>query len=1123
MFQLRHFLTCLAIVSALACAPGLGLAATPSTPPFSQRVAQGRQALERGAFAQAESLGRTLLAEAEARRRPNVGETADALDIVCEAMGRGSKVRSPELLPLARRAVALRRARRDLWRIERDPGLGNLARALTAASRDDSARVVLEESLELRRRSLGPNHPKVASAIVSISQVDYREGKLPAYRQRVEEAVAVSSRAPAPVDSLPVSKVYQALGQSQLVFEEYEKAAASFEFVLGLETRLRGPDHPELAPILNNLGAACMRTGDFARSRACLERSVVLQERNHGPDHPGLATTLENLSWVLGTLGDHAGARRTAQRALAIREKVHGPDDRRVAVPLRRLLEAAQNLGDYESALAFGQRALAISRRIPGRDSTDLARSLDQIGTLLLDMERPREARPYLAESLGLWERGKGPAYINSVWMRGQVARTFAMEGNHAEAARRYAEVVRLQEGGPVYYLAQSLGHLADTHYQLGHLDTTRALLARAHAIRDSVLGPDSYRTLQTLSEMARVDYDLGRREEAFRAALRVEEGSREALRRTANALSEREALGFAQVRENGLHLLLTMAADSVGLAEVDRGATWDALVRSRAVVLDDLADRRRSLRSGSPEVARLVAGLDSARADLARRLVEESEDSDPAEARARIAAARFRREEAERELGEHSAAFRSDRERARLGLAEVAAALPMGSRLVGYARYRRHRGAAVTGGAAREEYAYLAFILPRPGAAAEVVPLGPAAPLERLIRDWRRLASLPPGRARGQERAAEARCARAGEMVRRRVWDPVAGRLGSVERVFVVPDGDLPLVNLSTLPAGAGLYLVERGPVTHVLTTERDLVPTGRGSTPGLGLLAVGAPDFDRGSEDAAPAAPPMQTALAAGVYRSAIPDSGRTRFTPLPGAGREADRVAAAWRTARPQAAATEPAIILTGERATEAAFKRLAPGKRVLHVATHGFALGGAAAGTPRPGSGAAATRGVAGLIAHSERENAPQFEAILPAVACLAFAGANRGGSTAGGGEDGVLTGEEVLSLDLNGVEWVVLSACESGVADRRAAESVQGLHRAFRIAGVPAVVVSLWGVDDEAACEWMEALYRARLQGGRSTADSARDACRATLAARRARGASTHPFYWGAFIAAGDWR
>jgi len=80
-----------------------------------------------------------------------------------------------------------------------------------------------------------------------------------------------------------------------------------------------------------------------------------------------------------------------------------------------------------------------------------------------------------------------------------------------------------------------------------------------------------------------------------------------------------------------------------------------------------------------------------------------------------------------------------------------------------------------------------------------------------------------------------------------------------------------------------------------------------------------------------------------------------------------------------------------------------------------------------------------------------------------------------------------------------------------------------LRRAFQIAGVRSVIMSLWAVDDRAARDWMIELYRARLERKLDTAESVRSASLRTLYARRAQGASTSPLYWAAFVAAGDWR
>ena len=66
-------------------------------------------------------------------------------------------------------------------------------------------------------------------------------------------------------------------------------------------------------------------------------------------------------------------------------------------------------------------------------------------------------------------------------------------------------------------------------------------------------------------------------------------------------------------------------------------------------------------------------------------------------------------------------------------------------------------------------------------------------------------------------------------------------------------------------------------------------------------------------------------------------------------------------------------------------------------------------------------------------------------------------------------------------------------------------------------------MSLWSVEDQATRNWMKALYEARLEQGLDTAESVREASLQVLEERRANGESTHPFYWGAFVAAGDWR
>ena len=180
------------------------------------------------------------------------------------------------------------------------------------------------------------------------------------------------------------------------------------------------------------------------------------------------------------------------------------------------------------------------------------------------------------------------------------------------------------------------------------------------------------------------------------------------------------------------------------------------------------------------------------------------------------------------------------------------------------------------------------------------------------------------------------------------------------------------------------------------------------------------------------------------------------------------------------------------LTGSAAAEESFKKHAAGQEVLHLATHGFFLRGDCA--PLQLSGLA--------LAGANRRSAAEF-ALQP--------------------DDGILTAEEIASLDLRGVKWAVLSACETGLGPLQAGEGVLGLRRAFEVAGAGTLILSLWEIGDHDARDWVRGLYEARLRG-LSTADAVREAAVRMIEVRRRQGeAATHPFSWGAFVAAGDWR
>lgn len=139
--------------------------------------------------------------------------------------------------------------------------------------------------------------------------------------------------------------------------------------------------------------------------------------------------------------------------------------------------------------------------------------------------------------------------------------------------------------------------------------------------------------------------------------------------------------------------------------------------------------------------------------------------------------------------------------------------------------------------------------------------------------------------------------------------------------------------------------------------------------------------------------------------------------------------------------------------GKDGTETSFKRLSGNKKdIIHIATHGFYLS----------DGYGLNLADSGLL----------------------FTGGQNGWSGAYAStkhDDGILLSKEIAGMDLSNTDIVVLSACETALGEI-SNDGVYGLQRAFKIAGVNSLIMSLWEVNDEATETMMTSFYT-NLMGG----------------------------------------
>jgi tetratricopeptide (TPR) repeat protein len=1086
--------------------------------------------------------------------------------------------------PLLRQALEITKRVLGENHPEHAAGLNNLSALYQAIGDYAQAEPLCRQALDIKKRVLGENHPDYAASLINLAALYVEMGDYSKAEPLDRQALDITKRVlgenhPNYAISLNnLAALYQAMG-------DYPKAEPLFRQALEINKRVLGENHPNYAISLNSLGGFYRSIGDHAKSEPLFRQAMDVTKRVLGENHSDYARSLNYLALHYQTMGDYAMAEPLSRRALAIQNRVLGENHPDYVRSLNTLAVLYGDLGDYAKAEPLLRQALEITNRVPGESHPEYAQSLNNLAWLYGKMGDYAKAEPLSRRAVEVRKRLLGENHRDYATSLNNLAALYDDMGDYAKAAplnRQALDISKRVLGGNHPDYATGLNNLAGVYHRMGDYAKAEPLFREALEIKKRVLG-ENHRTYGTsLSNLAAMYRDMGeyaKAEPLIRQALEInkrvlgenhpdyadslsnlaalyqfkaqfpaaEKCLSQALilvtrwsQGCLTDLGERQRLHLVAAHSRALYSYLSVApAAGIKTEELYRHVlTWKGVVEAHQ-------DEQRLARD-RPELKETLEQLKQARALLAQQAFTVAPTGQGKIWLQQLGALRERMENLDSDLARKSAAFRRFHENLRLGAAKVAADLPPGGVFVDLLDYVHFSPPVGGKGPPGRERRLLAFVLRR-GEAAVLVPLGASRPIEQAVWDWREAleAGMP-----------EPMLAAALDLARR-VWEPLKPHLEGGTTVLVAPDGALMYFPLAALPGRRhGTYLLEDLAIGYVSSanqlSETLAAPSEAGPKDSVakaaGLLAIGGIDYraDPGG------AVPSETAPTPGVL---LAESQRAGFKALAGTEPEARRISQLFGATFPQ----QHALVLTGAKPTEAAVKReLAQHRRYLHLATHGFfespaRLAALRVSLKSDGFGLAD-------VATSEESAALELSPLLHSG--LALVGAARKIEDASPGsqgslpdrDDGILTAEEVQSVDLRGAELVVLSACETGLGHGYYGQGVLGLQRAFHGAGARAVVASMWKVNDAATSVLMEQFYTNLWVKKMSKLEALRQAQLAVLnnpglvRARRAElvkrgigetpgklpvagsvppssaaGARSEPSLWAAFVLSGDSR
>ena len=253
------------------------------------------------------------------------------------------------------------------------------------------AQSLLQQTVDIRRRVLGPESPETLRSMNDLARTLDHEG-------------------------------------------HYGEAEALVRQTLEAERRVLGPEHPDTVWSISNLGISLTREGRYAEAEKLLREALEIRRRVLGPAHPQTLTSMSNLASVLSDEGKQGEAERLLRETLDTKRRVLGPDDPDTIVSMNNLASVLNSEGQYVEAKELFTETLEIRRRVLGAEHPQTLISMMNLADNLTKMGQYAEAETLLRQTLEIQRRVLGPEHPYTAVTTYNLASLAAHRGQREDA-----------------------------------------------------------------------------------------------------------------------------------------------------------------------------------------------------------------------------------------------------------------------------------------------------------------------------------------------------------------------------------------------------------------------------------------------------------------------------------------------------------------------------------------------------------------------------------------------------------------------------------------------------------------------------------------------------------------
>ena len=871
------------------------------------------------------------------------------------------------------------------------------------------------------------------------------------------------------------------LGRFSTQVNQIAKAEAYFLEAMNIFKQVRGKDIPAYANCCHNLGLLYFNKSEFARAEEWWLEAKRIRETVFGNNHVDYASSCFNLAVLSMTVGKYAVAEQLYLDAGKVWEKHYGKEHSNYGMFTNNLGNLYKNTGEYEKAEPYFLLTREIWGKTPGKTTSNYATICNNLGDLYMLMGQYDRSRELYDEArqlrftlfgkmnadyatscnnLGvlLWRQGKAPEaeqyFLEAKEIREKVFGKTHMEyaGSVNNLGLLYLTLNDLKksetyllEAKQIWesmfpadhpYLAQVNNNLGLLHRLNGDHQAALSFFSTSFNIRQKTPGPEHLDYYETVKDIAVTQWNMNNID-AAKDSLRV------AVKGIYGIVSN--FFDFTSESEKKFYLTQTDWIDRYALSletayrnKLSADLSYDISLMKKNLLQNASFALRQLIESSSDSLLvkkynkwrsyreQLIASYSQPRAQRVVSIKKISEEIN----------------ELEKELNKASSVFKHHLEQKKVSWKDVQSSLKKDEVAIEFNAFRSFNGKQYS-----DSILYVASLLRK----------DLDHPLLVYLFEQRQLDSIMVTKVTDED-------VRVNKLyMDPRLYDlickPLESQLSGITRIYYSTAGQLHLLNLSAILRGAGQTFGDRYQLARMNTTASIVGKTEDRINNADNIILYGGIKYATDSTSLKKAVAKYKAGKSISRLASQFFGGQPDDIIELPESEFEVDEITRQAKEKKFNATA------LKGLDANEESVKALngKPSPSVLHIATHGFF-------NPDPKT----------IKPNESLSGGKTF--MLPGDPLmrsgLMFAGANNVwmGKPVKDVEDGILTGYEVSNLYLPNTKLVVLSACETGLGEIQGTEGVYGLQRAFKIAGVRNIVMSLWQIPDNTTAEFMQLFY-----------------------------------------------